>query len=120
MQKSAVGAGCRCFGRFTYIPGSFLVIVSQNLLLHRRFRQKQSLREAGAARGSLTGTQKKKSGFFFGLLRTIRPDVGPSTQQKLHIRKDHIRGKNFGKKKMSNRHAFTGELAVKLEHFWLL
>ena len=67
-----------------------------------------------------TGTQKKKSGFFFGLLRAIRPDVGPSTQQKLHIRKDHIQPKNFGKKKLSNRHAFTGELAVKLEHFWLL
>ena len=63
---------------------------------------------------------EKKKWIFFGLLRTIRPDVGPSIQQKLHIRKDHIQPKKFGKKKLSNCHALTGELAVKLEHFWLL
>ena len=40
--------------------------------------------------------------------------VSASAPQKLHIRKDHIHTKNFGKKKLSNRHAFTGELAVKV------
>ena len=40
--------------------------------------------------------------------------------QKLHIRKDYIQTKNFGKKKLSNRRAFTGELAVKMGHLKLL
>ena len=43
--------------------------------------------------------------------------LGAGLKQKLHIRKDHIQTKNFGKKKLSNRRAFSGELAVKMGHF---
>ena len=37
-----------------------------------------------------------------------------NSKQKSHIQEGHIRGKIFGKKNLSNRHAFTGELAVKV------
>ena len=38
----------------------------------------------------------------------------PNSKQKLHVRKDHTQAKKIGKKNLSNRRAFTGELAVKV------
>ena len=44
----------------------------------------------------------------------------PNSKQKLHVRKNQIQAKKIGKKKLSNRRAFMGELAVKMGHFKLL
>ena len=65
--------------------------------------------------GSTTSPPGKRIFCFCDLTLTFF--MRTPSPQKLHIRKDYIQTKNFGKKKLSNRRAFMGELTVKMGHF---